>query len=274
MANAWRSRGFRAGDGVGILARNHRGFLDGLFAAAKSGSRMVLLNTDFGGAQLADVMRREGVDLLVHDAEYTAAVAGIDVRLKTVTAWSDIPGAGSLEALIAEGDPSPPPKPGGEPKLVIMTSGTTGGPKGASRSEPHSLMPAGALLSKAPFRAREVTECCVPLFRALGFGHLMLALLSGSTLMVHRRFDPRQTLDSLSSRCATAMIAVPIMVPRIIDLDAEAWAGREPFRAAHHLRRRIAAGSQSLWRGDENLRPGHLQHGRVDRSRLRHARHT
>ena len=88
VANAWRSHGLRAGDGVGILARNHRGFLDALFAAAKSGTRIVLLNTDFGGAQLGDVVRREGVDLLVHDAEYTEAVTGIDVRLGTVWAWS------------------------------------------------------------------------------------------------------------------------------------------------------------------------------------------
>ena len=91
VANAWRSQGLRAGDGVGILVRNHRGFLDGLFAAAKSGARMVLLNTDFGGAQLADVVRREGVDLLVHDAEHAEAVDGIDVRLGTVMAWGDTP---------------------------------------------------------------------------------------------------------------------------------------------------------------------------------------
>ena len=60
-----------------------------------------------------------------------------------------------------------------------MTSGTTGTPKGAPRSEPRSLLPAGGLLSKAPFRAREVTECCVPLFHALGFGHIMLGSAVG-----------------------------------------------------------------------------------------------
>jgi len=227
VANAWRSRGLRGGDGVGILARNHRGFLDALFAAAKSGARIVLLNTDFGEVQLADVVRREGVDLLVHDAEHADAVAGLDVRLGGVMTWSDSPEGSALETLIASGDPSPPPRPGAEPKLVILTSGTTGTPKGAPRSEPRSLMPAGALLSKAPFRARGVTECCVPLFHALGFGHLMLALLFGSTLVVRRRFDPRDTLDSLSRHRATAMIAVPIMLRRIIDLGPQARAGHD-----------------------------------------------
>jgi acyl-coenzyme A synthetase/AMP-(fatty) acid ligase len=74
------------------------------------------------------------------------------------------------------------------------------------------------LLSKVPFRAREVTECCVPLFHALGFGHLMLALLFGSTLVVRRRFDPQRTFDSLFEHHATAMITVPIMLRRMIDL--------------------------------------------------------
>ncbi len=226
VANAWRSRGLRAGDGVGIVVRNHRGFLDALFAAAKSGVRIVLLNTDFGGAQLTEAIRREGVDLLVHDAEYSDVIAGVDVRLGRMTAWSATPIANSLEAVIHEGDPSPPPRPGAEPKLVILTSGTTGTPKGARRSEPNSLMPAGGLLSKVPFRAREVTECCVPLFHALGFGHLMLALLFGSTLVVRRRFDPRRTIDSLSEHQATAMIAVPIMLRRMIDLGPAARTRR------------------------------------------------
>ncbi|OBI54954.1 acyl-CoA synthetase [Mycobacterium sp. E787] len=240
VANAWRSRGLRGGAGVGILARNHRGFLDALFAAAKSGARIVLLNTDFGAAQLADVVRREGVDLLVHDEEYTDAVAGLDVRLGCMTAWSDSPEGSALETMIAGGDFSPPPRPGAEPKLVILTSGTTGTPKGAPRSEPRSLVPVGALLSKAPFRARGVTECCVPLFHALGFGHLMLALLFGSTLLVRRRFDPRDTLDSLSRHRATAMIAVPIMLRRIIELGPQASTGHG-FGA---LRIIFVAGSQ------------------------------
>jgi fatty-acyl-CoA synthase len=87
-------------------------------------------------------------------------------------------------------------------------------------------MPAGGLISKAPFRAREVTECCVPLFHALGFGHLMLALFFGSTLVVRRRFDPQRTVDSLSEHHATAMIAVPIMLRRIIDLGPASRTGR------------------------------------------------
>ena len=240
VANAWREQGLRAGDTVAILARNHRGLLDALFAAAKSGARIVLLNNDFGATQIREVLGGEGADLLVHDAEYADAVTDLDLPLGCVQAWTDQPHGQSLDTLIYGGDPTPPPAPAGRSTLVILTSGTTGTPKGAPRSEPRSLRPAGGLLSKAPFRAGEVTECCVPLFHALGFGHLMLGLLLGSTLVVRRRFDPQHTLNSLAVNQATAMIAVPIMLRRMVDLDGRWWAGRD----LSGLRIIFVAGSQ------------------------------
>jgi fatty-acyl-CoA synthase len=240
LANMWRDRGLRGGEGVAILARNHRGFVVALFAAAKSGARIVLLNTDFGAEQLRDVLLSEGADLLVHDAEYEDAVNGLELRLGRVTGWADTPTPESLEALIERGDTSPPPPSHTKARLVLLTSGTTGRPKGAPRSEPRSLLPAGGLLSKVPFRAGGVTECCVPLFHALGFGHLMLGLLLGSTLVVHRRFDPDQTLRSLAEHRATAMIAVPIMLRRLINLGSQAFSGED----LSALRIVFVAGSQ------------------------------
>ncbi|WP_231983670.1 AMP-binding protein [Mycobacterium sp. E2733] len=240
LANVWRERGLRGGDGVAILTRNHRGFVDALFAAAKCGARIVFLNTDFGPDQLREVLAREGVDLLVHDAEYLDAVTGIDMRLGCVIAWNESPTAESLDGLIEHGDASPPPPSATRARLVILTSGTTGTPKGAPRTEPRSLLPAGGLLSKAPFRAGEATECCVPLFHALGFGHLMLSLLMGSTLIVRRRFDAGRTLRSAAENRATAMIVVPIMLRRLIDQGPQAFSSKD----LSALRIVFVAGSQ------------------------------
>ncbi|QUR65786.1 AMP-binding protein [Mycobacterium spongiae] len=225
VANTWHKRGLRAGDGVAILARNHRGFLDALFAAAKCGARIVLLNTDFGAPQIRDVLAREGADLLVHDDEFAHLASDVTLRLGCTTAFSEHTVPDSLETAVGDGDSSPPPPPADHAKLVILTSGTTGTPKGAPRAESRSLFPAGSLLSRVPFRAREVTECCVPLFHALGFGHVMLGLLLGSSLVLRRRFDARQTLDSLGAQRATAMIAVPVMLRRILDLGPTSRSG-------------------------------------------------
>ncbi len=107
---------------------------------------------------------------------------------------------------------------------MILTSGTTGTPKGAPRSEPRSLSMVGGLLSKVPFRARQVTELCVPMFHALGLAHMALGLGLGSTLVVRRRFDPEETLDSLERNRATALIVVPVMLQRILDLGEDVVA--------------------------------------------------
>ncbi|UFS98553.1 acyl-CoA synthetase [Nocardia huaxiensis] len=217
LANAWRNRGLPPGAGVAVLARNHRGLVDAVFAAAKCGARIILLNTDFAAPQLREVVAREGVDLLVHDDEYGPLLDGLEPRYGRFLAWTKTAGADTLGALIVSAPVTPPPAPGVVPKVVLLTSGTTGTPKGATRPEPRSLSPIGALLDRVPFRSGEVTVVAVPMFHTLGFAHLALAVALGSTLVVRRRFDPAATLEALTRHRGTALIAVPVMVSRILE---------------------------------------------------------
>lgn len=220
LANAWREQGLEPGEGVAILARNHRGFLESMFAAAKCGARIILLNSSFAGPQIREVAEREGTHLLVHDDEYGEMLDGVDVDHGTWRAWTDDEdaGEGTLEGLIRNSSAEAPPKPGEAPRITILTSGTTGTPKGAPRAEPRSLALIGGLLSKVPFRARETTEMCVPMFHALGFAQTLIGVALGSTLVVRRRFDPHETLDSLQEHRASAMVVVPVMLRRMVDL--------------------------------------------------------
>jgi fatty-acyl-CoA synthase len=225
---------------VAILARNHRGLLYAVFAAAKCGARIIMLNTDFGPTQLSEVVEREGAHLLIHDDEYAGTTQAIALELGRLRAWTDEPGVGTLDEVAAYGDPTPPPSPGAQPKIVILTSGTTGTPKGAERSQPPSLTPVGGLLSKAPFRAGEVTECAVPMFHALGFTLAIFSVLFGSTLVVRRRFDPERTLESMTSHRANVLLAVPVMLRRLI----EAGTATLPDHDFSALRMILVSGSQ------------------------------
>jgi fatty-acyl-CoA synthase len=217
LANAWRERGLEAGQGVAILVRNHRGFLESVFAAAKCGARIILLNTSFAGPQIHEVAMREGTDLLVHDEEYGELLGDIAPPHGSWYAWTDEPRQDSLDALIEGGDTSSPLKPSVQARITILTSGTTGTPKGAPRSEPKSLGLVGGLLSKVPFRAGEVTELCVPMFHALGFAQALVGISLGSTLLIRRRFEPEETLRSVERHRATAMVMVPVMLQRTVD---------------------------------------------------------
>jgi fatty-acyl-CoA synthase len=65
------------------------------------------------------------------------------------------------------------------------------------------------------------------MFHALGFMQAIVGIALGSTLVVRRRFDPETTLDSLEKHKATAMVVVPVMLRRLVDLGEEEIGKRE-----------------------------------------------
>jgi fatty-acyl-CoA synthase len=109
--------------------------------------------------------------------------------------------------------------------VVLLTSGTTGTPKGAPRQAGASLHPIGALLSKVPYRAREATYVAAPMFHALGFSQTLLGVVFGCTVITERRFRPERVLDAVTARRPTGLVVVPVMLARIVNL-----LEREPAR--------------------------------------------
>jgi fatty-acyl-CoA synthase len=222
LACALRARGVAEGSCIGILARNHRGFLDITFAGSKVGARLLYLNTDFAGPQLHDVCEREGVTLLVHDEEYDGLMEGLDPPRGRLHAWTDEPGEPeTLEALIREYAGQTPEPPAEPSRLVLLTSGTTGTPKGAPREAGHSLHPLGALLSKVPYRQRESSYIAAPMFHGLGFTQMALAVTIGCTTIVERRFKPERVLDAIVRERPQVLVVVPVMLHRIVSLIEE-----------------------------------------------------
>jgi acyl-CoA synthetase (AMP-forming)/AMP-acid ligase II len=225
LANALRADGIEAGDSVGVMCRNHRGFVDAVIACSKLGANVLFLNTAFSGPQLTDVAKREKPKALIYDHEFEELIHDASRRRKRYIAWHD-PDDGKpkdrlIEELIAGGDTrdlTPPPERG---KAIILTSGTTGTPKGASRSQPRSLDPAAALLAMIPLKARERTMIAAPMFHSWGYVHFTLGMSLSSTLVLNRRFDPEETLSLTARHEATALIVVPVMMQRILELPDE-----------------------------------------------------
>ena len=240
LANHLTGRGFKAGDGLAILARNHRGLPISIYAGAKVGARIVLLNTDFAGPQIREVASREGMDFLIYDDEYAQFLDGVEPPLGRLRAWADTPGVDTVEAVVAAGDPSTPKRPAMRSKLVVLTSGTTGSPKGAPRTEPKGLLPIAAILDKLNFRSGDVMELCAPMFHSLGMAFMLLGIGLGNTLVIRRRFDPIATLDSIERNGSTTMVAVPVMLARILDEGKDELASRD----LSSIRGILAGGSQ------------------------------
>ena len=223
LANALRARGVGARDGLGIMCRNHRGLWLSIFAGAKLGAATLLLNTDFAGPQLRDVCEREGVKALVHDEEFAAVAAAVDLAGGSFVAWHDSDGdEGTLSGLIAAGDRSRPGKPSAKQKIVLLTSGTTGTPKGAPRDMALSLALPGGYLSKIPLRAGRRVVLAAPGFHAWGLLSSMLALGLGTTLVTARRTDPAFTWRAVEEHGADGLITVPILLARLLDVGDDA----------------------------------------------------
>jgi fatty-acyl-CoA synthase len=222
LAHALAGMGIGPGDGVGIMCRNHRGFIEATLAAAKLGASALYLNTMFAGPQLVEVTKREKPKALVYDEEFTGLLDGVDESIARIVAWADGEVEGlTLEALIAanpESDHKPPPD---KPRFVILTSGTTGTPKGAQRSSPDGLLAMAALIDKIPYRARDTMVIAAPLFHSWGFFHFVMSLPTASTMVLRRKFDEEETLRAVQDHRAQVLAVVPVMLQRILRLSDE-----------------------------------------------------
>ncbi len=217
---------------VGILCRNGRGFMQAVFAAASVGADVVLLNTDFRTDALATALGAHRIQTVICDDEFVDRVHAADEAVAVVD-----PAALDID------EREPRPKAGPPGRIVLLTSGTTGTPKGVPRTP--SITPALgivglAFLDRIGLRAGSRIAVPVPMFHVFGFGMVLLTAILGGTLLTRRRFDAEATLAQASLHRAHALAAVPVMLARILDLPDEVRA-RNPVPS---LRMVITAGAR------------------------------
>jgi acyl-CoA synthetase (AMP-forming)/AMP-acid ligase II len=255
IAHGLADLGVREGDGVAVLCRNHRWFIEASVGVAKLGADVLYLNTAFSGPQVAEVLERERARVVIHDAEFEALLGGVSAP--RLTAWTDDPTSSAdstpsadvsnLADLVARSDDADLAPPEREARTVILTSGTTGTPKGASRG-PGTFGAAAALVSRLPVRHGWKVHVAAPMFHTWGWAHLNLGMLVGSTLVLRRRFEPEGFLAAVSEQRCEAAIVIPVMLQRILDLP-------ESVRRSYDLSSlRVVAASGSALPGDLSTR--------------------
>ncbi|KAA2261360.1 AMP-binding protein [Solihabitans fulvus] len=219
LANGLAGLGVRPGSKVAVLCRNHRGVIETLTACVKLGAHTVLLNTGLSATQLGVVLREQDVAVVVADTEFGPQLAQAPAEVRTVTAWVDDEARGTtLRGLIEDSPATPLPRRPPRGRLIVLTSGTTGAPKGARRPEPTGLSPAAALLSRIPLREGEIALVPSPLFHTWGLAAFQLGLVLGATLVLQRKFEPAETLAAAQRHRCTSLFVVPVMLQRILEL--------------------------------------------------------
>ena len=243
LARGLREAGVSAGDVVGVLCRNHRGFVETILACCKVGANTVLLNTMFAAPQLTEVGKREKISALLYDEEFQNLLEGLQGMPRFIVYGSgDDPNIEDLIASHADHNVEPPSI---ESRFTMLTSGTTGTPKGAKRGSPKGMLPIASMLSAIPLRTGERTMIAAPLFHSWGLGQFQLGLVLGTTYVMTRRFDPEATLRAITVHQCTSLAVVPIMMQRMLALPDE-------------VKRKYDLGSLRITAASGSALPGHV----------------
>jgi fatty-acyl-CoA synthase len=211
LASEWRRAGIGAGTTIGLLARNRAAFVEAFIAGHKLGAHLVFLNTSFAAPQVVQVVTDEEVDVLVHDDDLGALAEGIAAERRI--------SGGDLRRAVAVGDQRPFEPPPSAGRVVVLTSGTTGRPRGASRHGSGNPLDAAAMLTTIPLISGDTAVIPAPLFHGLGLFAASFSLALGSTVVLAPRFDPERTLDDVQRHSAHVLVVVPVMLQRILELE-------------------------------------------------------
>jgi acyl-CoA synthetase (AMP-forming)/AMP-acid ligase II len=209
LACELRGNGVGTGQAVGVMCRNGRSFVAAVFATGVVGADVVLVNTEFRSNALAGALTAHQVATMFCDNEFAGQLRECDESIRLID-----------PAAVATQHGRPRPKVAASGRIVLLTSGTTGVPKGVPRIPRISsgLGVGVTLLARTHLRVGSRIALAVPMFHGLGLGILMLTMSLGGTVLTRSRFDPEGTLAQASLQRADAMSVVPIMLARILDL--------------------------------------------------------
>jgi acyl-CoA synthetase (AMP-forming)/AMP-acid ligase II len=157
--------------------------------------------------------------VLVYDEEFEDLIEGLPEEITRLVAWRESEeGVGGLDEIIDENDDSDLSPPAEDARFTILTSGTTGTPKGAQRSSPSGLSVIAALFDRIPYRHGETMMIAAPTFHSWGFMHFMVSMALGDKMVLQHRFDPEETLKATAESGARVLAMVPVMMQRILEL--------------------------------------------------------
>jgi acyl-CoA synthetase (AMP-forming)/AMP-acid ligase II len=209
LARRLSGDGVGPGQAVGVMCRNGHGFVEALFAVALLGADVVPVNTDFRSDALAAAVRDHQISTMVVDSEFAERVRAADESVVLVD-----PATVSTDEGASRPDVATPGR------IVLLTSGTTGKPKGVPRM-PEMRSAVGVwvtILDRTRLHTGSRISVAMPMFHGLGLGMLMLTVALGGTVLTQRQFDAEAALAQASLHRADAFTAVPVVLARILDL--------------------------------------------------------
>lgn len=224
LANHLQRGGFGHGDRLALFVQNNPAFVIGLLAAWKCGGAGVAVNPMNKQREVAYLLQDSGARaLLVLDDLYESVAEPVlgqeETSVELVVTTSALDGQqrndnrlfdGSIRRSLATADlytlignhdgrkPDSLRIEGDDLAILTYTSGTTGKPKGAVNTHANFAFNAQTYRDWAHLRDGEPVLGIAPLFHISGLvGHIMVAFLTASPVVLSHRFQPEVMLDSI-----------------------------------------------------------------------------
>ena len=214
---------------LGVMARNGRGIITPLGAKGYAGATIYLLNIGSSAEQLLGSMEENRINVLVVDDEFLPRVPknySHDLELIVAHEGDGAADHGltTLDSIVRRPELVADEKLPAFPKhgdIVLMSSGTTGIPKGIIRPEPKFPFVLSTVMGNVPWRADQKIQLTASIFHTWGWACLNIALGARNTIVTHRVFDPVQCLDDIQRYQLDGLISSPVFYRRMVEADPE-----------------------------------------------------
>ncbi|MGI9371508.1 MAG: AMP-binding protein [Hyphomicrobiales bacterium] len=206
------------GDRIAYLGPNDATMIALLFACARIGAILVPMNWRLTAAELSWIIKDVEPHALVYDDEFAETALEAARGEQTLIALNTLRGY--------RGEPAPQAGQLDDPLLIVYTSGTTGRPKGAVLDQRALYVNALSSVHMHTLTADDTTLVVLPLFHVGGLNiSLTPTLYAGATVILHRRFEPQKTLDTVENDRPDILVMVPATMTAIMALPG--WKGAD-----------------------------------------------
>ncbi len=209
---------------VAIACRNHAATIKAIFAVSRLGAHVFLLNPEMSADQIQSLVERLAIDFYIYDHPKDEPIPNwLKDDLQTRKA---LPAYHATAASIDQLSLTPRPKnkrlktvKAGN--IVVMTGGTTGQPKPASRkpSALNFLPPFIALLDEIHLDQYQSVYIATPIYHGFGLAAMLMGVALGSQLYLTQRFEAAQACALIAKYQIELVTLVPLMLQRMLKCD-------------------------------------------------------
>lgn len=242
-----KEAGVQQGDRVVLMCGNRPEFLEVFLGAAWMGAVTVPLNTASKGSQLMHMLSNSSARVIIAEPQYLERLSLInlgDTALEQILSIGTLPETFQSSIPFSSWDMATLGSPAAglqahDPIAILYTSGTTGPSKGVVSPHAQYFWTGFHGAQILGLQDGEILLTTLPLFHMNALGAFFQALLTGSTLVIERRFSVSGFLPSLIRSKATVTYLLGAMVPILLSIP------KSKNDTRHHLRIILAPGVPS-----------------------------